>query len=205
MVLGVAVPLLLLMLAGVSAPVIAPLLARARAAAEERHLRRLPYPSMPTGDAESRLVHVSNQGVSFVKTPVLRVETAEAEMVLRADALEQAGVRTEPTGTVSLRLATKSGTLLPLSTFLRTPLVLKTGEGRVEVFSTEFQVSQLSKFRDPDDTSVMDFDVATAAFLAWVQEERPTGDIGDIHFVVPRESREVLRALAASMRPAGRR
>jgi hypothetical protein len=202
MVLSVAVPLLLLMLAGVCAPVVLPLIVRAREGAAERALRRLPYPAMPTAEADARLLRQSREGFSFVKTPALRVESSQAEMVLTATADGQAADRTRPTDAVDIELATRSGAMLPLSTFLRTPLVLRTAGGDVAVFSTDFQVSQLSKFKEAGESSVMFFTLPTAAFLAWTSEANPRGQIGEIEFVVPAESREMLIALAASLRPA---
>jgi hypothetical protein len=205
MVLMVAFPMLLLMLAGVCVPVLVPLIMRGRAAAADRALRRLPYPAMPGADAEARLIRWSREGFSFVKTPALRVGSMQAEMVLTATASALEGDRTGPIDTVDIELVTRSGATLPLSSFLKTPLVLKTAGGDLAVFSTEFEVSQLSKFKEADETSVMFFTLPTAAFLAWTAEAEPRGQIGEIEFVVPGSSREILIALAASLRPAGKR
>jgi hypothetical protein len=201
----VAAPLLALMLGGALVPVLAGLARHVRTRAEITALSRLPYPPMPA-DGEVRLKRTRNEfwGLYLTQTPALRVESAQAKLVLRAFTEEQAGERRAPSRDVTLDLATMEGALLPVAEFRTSPLVLELAGEKIAIYSTELEAELSATQRARGETSALSFRVPTAVFLSWLREGTPRAALGGLAFEVPEDSRRTLVALAASMRPRGR-
>ncbi|MBL4592051.1 MAG: hypothetical protein JKY96_08840 [Phycisphaerales bacterium] len=173
---------------------------------EHHRLSRLEYPE-PSEKAAIYLTFKDHLGGTNIHTnwiefgPFTDNNNHElGKVMFRVGTRIEGNIRIESSRTVSMTAATTGSLRLPVTNWVQSPLKL-IAQSTLEVHTTTFSMGLASQFKAPHHTDAMEFHVPTLFFVEAINQDTLRAQIGTHEVRFTEEDLQVLRELAAYLKP----